>query len=146
MIFLDTTVPIHIARGFSSLKDILSQFPNSIFGISLITIEEIFAGLGYFRIKKGEKFYNSIKNNMEQLLTQFEIYPITREIVELAGLFRGKSQANGLVIDSVDAIIAVTAELYHAEFIITQNPTHFKFSTVPLKSYKLEQQTQHNKF
>ncbi len=138
MIMLDTNVIIDLGRGRSAAKKILENFKETVFAISAITIQEIYVGLGYILEKHGKELYEINKEKSQILLEDYTILKITRPILELSGLNKGKLRAKGVTIEIQDLIIGSTAEILGAEKIITRNPKHFKVFKVPIESYELE--------
>lgn len=138
MIMLDTNVIIDLGRGRSAAKKILENFKETVFAISAITIQEIYVGLGYILEKHGKELYEINKEKSQILLEDYTILKITRPILELSGLNKGKLRAKGVKIEIQDLIIGSTAEILGAEKIITRNPKHFKVFKVPIESYELE--------
>lgn len=138
MIMLDTNVIIDLGRGRSAAKKILENFKETVFAISAITIQEIYVGLGYILEKHGKELYEINKEKSQILLEDYTILKITRPILELSGLNKGKLRAKGVTIEIQDLIIGSTAEILGAEKIITRNPKHFEVFKVPIESYELE--------
>lgn len=138
MIMLDTNVIIDLGRGRSGVKKILENFKEAVFAISAITIQEIYVGLGYILEKHGKELYEKNKEKSQNLLEDYTILKITRPILELSGLNKGKLRAKGVTIEIQDLIIGSTAEILGAEKIITRNPKHFEVFKVPIESYELE--------
>jgi predicted nucleic acid-binding protein len=129
-------VLIDISRGRENVKEAIDQFFGEQFGISAITIEELYAGLGFTREKMGEEVYAKKAAEANKLLQGYDIFDITKYILEQAGLMRGKLLAQGLTMDANDLIIGATAKECHAERIITRNPTHFGAWDIPLVIYE----------
>lgn len=138
MILVDSTVIIDIGRMKEGVKVAIEKNSAEAFGISAITIEEIYAGLGHTLEQKGVEYFEKLKDGYEKILTQYEIFEITERLLRKAGVFRGSMQAKGWMIDQADAIIAATAELYKVTKILTRNPTHFQDSPVPVEAYSLD--------
>ena len=138
MIVLDTNVIIDLGRGRSGVKKKLENFKEAEFAISAITIQEIYVGLGYILEKHGKELYEKNKEKSQNLLEDYTILKITRPILELSGLNKGKLRAKGVTLEIQDLIIGSTAEILGAEKIITRNPKHFKVFKVPIESYELE--------
>ena len=137
MIILDTSVIIDVRRGRSNVKKILEKYRNEICGISAITIQELYVGLGYTLEKFGKGIYEKNREKIRLLLEDYEIFDITRPILENAGFLKGQLMAKGMSIDIQDLIIGATAEIFKAEKIITRNPDHFKPFKVLLESYTI---------
>jgi len=107
------------------------------FAISAITIEEIFTGLGHTFGKQGKERYIKAKNESNKILMLYEIFQITKKILERAGFIRGQALAKGDIIGQADAIIIATGEKFKVSKIITRNPEHFRASKIPIESYNL---------
>ena len=137
MIFLDTTIIIDIRRGRSEGKEVLDKYKDKICGISAITVQELYVGLGYTLEKMGKAIYEQNLNQIQRLLEDYEIIDITRPILEQAGFLKGQLMAKGITIEIQDLIIGVTAEIFKAELIITRNPNHFKPFKIPIESYEI---------
>ena len=137
MIIADTTIIIDLWRGRSGAKDCLEKFKEELVCISMITVEEIYDGLGFTKQKKSETLYEEIKSQHEKILQEFQIIPITLDILKKAGLLRGELRAKGDLLDLADIIIMVTAQEIEAKCIITRNPKHFQNSSIPIESYTI---------
>ncbi|MHA1641945.1 MAG: type II toxin-antitoxin system VapC family toxin [Promethearchaeota archaeon] len=135
MIIVDTTVIIDIWRGNEKVKKILKKFRNEDLHISMITIAELYDGLGYTKKVKNISFYEKIKNQIDVILSEFYILPITETIIREAGLLRGELRANGLVIDIIDCIIGASAKILNAKGIITRNSRHFSNFKISIYTY-----------
>ncbi|HEA70333.1 MAG TPA: type II toxin-antitoxin system VapC family toxin [archaeon] len=138
MIVLDTNVIIDLGRGRSGVKKKLENFKEAEFAISAITIQEIYVGLGYILEKHGKELYEKNKEKSQNLLEDYTILKITRPILELSGLKKGKLRAKGVTVEIQDLIIGSTAEILGAEKILTRNPKHFEVFKVRIESYELE--------
>jgi predicted nucleic acid-binding protein len=134
MILLDTCTVIDIQRGKLGLKELLSSLEPSDFCISAITIEELNVGLGYTSEKLGDSIYLAQKKKIEDILLDLTILPISIPILERAGHVKGVAKAQGIIVETPEAIIGATAELDRAEKLITRNPEHFKLFGIPLES------------
>ena len=137
MILVDTTVIIDIWRGRTNVRKCLEKYTEESFAISSITIEEIYDGLGYTKKEKGEELYKKIRNQYAKIFHNFQIIPLSTEILKKTGLLRGELRGNGEILDLADIIIMVTAQEIHASKIITRNPKHFENSPIPIESYNV---------
>jgi predicted nucleic acid-binding protein len=135
MIIVDSNVLIDILRGRNGINQILKKYPNEKYAISTITIEELYAGLGFTKEKLSSNSYSLILKKHEELIQQFLQLTINTEILMSAGLYRGLCLSKGNTIDSPDAIIVATAQFYKMERIITRNPDHFKYTNIPIETY-----------
>ncbi len=134
---VDTTVLIDLWRGRTGVKECLAKNKEENFCISAITIEEIYDGLGYTKVKKDKEVYEQIKEQHEEILNDFHIMPLNLDIMKKTGLFRGELRAKGVIIDLADIIIMVTSQEIKAKKIITRNPRHFDESLVQVESYEI---------
>lgn len=135
MILVDTNVIIDIERGKLELKEIFLQYPEIPCCISEITLMELYAGLGYSKQKMGEEFYQKQKDRLKKILMDFELIPITGDILKKAGLKRGELLSQGTIIDNEDILIGITGELLRFPKLITRNPNHFKIFELNILSY-----------
>lgn len=133
---LDTNVLIDVSRGRENARDAIALFPGEKFSISAITIEEIYAGLGYTREKRGEIVFQTKVAEAKKLFQGYDICEISTSILKEAGLMRGKLIAKGVTMDTNDLIIGATAKQYHMEGMLTRNPTHFEAWDIPLHVYE----------
>jgi len=136
MIIIDTTVIIDIWRGKNSIKKCLEGKSDEKLCISAITIEEIYEGLGYTKEKKGVEIFEKFRDQYEKIFGDFEIIPIDLLILKQAGIKKGQLRSKGLILDTADCIIGITAELINAKNIITRNPKHFEEFKVEIVSYE----------
>jgi len=138
MILLDTNVIIDLGRGRSGAKRCIAKYKDEIIAISVITIQEIYVGLGYTLEKHGKELYEKNKKKIEELLEDYTILETTRPILENSGFIKGRLRAKGITIEIQDLIIGATAEILGIERLITRNPEHFKTFKVPIESYKID--------
>ena len=137
MILVDTTVVIDIWRGRSGVKRHLKNYKEETLCISIISIAEIYDGLGYTKEKKGEQFYNKIKDQIEKVLSGFHLLPLNIKILQESGNIKGKLRAQGKILDLADCIIGTTAKLMNANKIITRNKSHFQDFGLMIEPYEL---------
>ncbi len=135
MIIVDTNVIVDIERGRNNVKYIISQYPNEVFAIPLMSILELFDGVSYSKSKLGEEFSNKKATNLRKILSDFSILPLNRDLMELAGMKQGELRANGIILDIEDIIIGISGEKYNANLLITRNKKHFKHFSIPIESY-----------
>src|SRR6056297_1352832 len=135
MIIVDTNVIIDIERGKDNVKRSISQYPDEIFSISLISVVELFDGVGYTKSKLGEDFSNKKATNLRKILSDFSILPLNRDLMELVGLKQGELRSKGFIFDLEDIIIGISGEKYNANLLITRNKKHFKHFSIPIESY-----------
>ena len=115
----------------------ISEYKEELLCISAITTGEIYDGLGYTKEKRGENIYKEIQNQFEKIFTEFEIIPITTDILKLSGMRKGELRANGITLDIGDCVIGITAKLIKAEKIVSRNPKHFSEFDVQVESYEI---------
>lgn len=137
MILVDTTVIIDIWRGRSGVKRHLKNYKEETLCISIISIAEIYDGLGYTKEKKGDAVHNKIKDQIEKVLSGFHILPLNIPILQESGTIKGKLRAQGIIIDLADCIIGITAKLMNADKIITRNKSHFQDFGLNIESYTI---------
>jgi len=90
MIIVDTNVIIDIERGKNRLKNLFEKYQDEHFCISAISILELYVGLGYSKSKKGKIFFEKQKKNIDSIINDFEIIPLSLEILKEAGLKKGE--------------------------------------------------------
>ena len=137
MIIVDTNVIIDIERGKQSLKAIFEEYPNEEYCLSMISVMELFTGLGYSRQIKGDNFYEKQKKKLETIIADFELIPLSLEIVKNAGLRRGLLMNQGNIIDNEDIIIGISAEILKVSHLITRNKKHFDPFSFPILEYQI---------
>ena len=137
MIIVDSTVLIDIERGRDPIKQLLEQYSSEEIAISMITIQEMYVGLGVTLKKRGEKAYFLKRSHIEQILEDFVFYNINQAILERAGIKEGELLSDGITIDSNDLIIGATAEFYKADKIITRNSVLFDVWSIQIESYEI---------
>lgn len=136
MILVDTTVLIDIERGKYSLKKLFELYPSERYCISAVSILELYVGLGYSKIKKGIKFYQTQKEIIDQLCNDFEILPLSSKILQQGGMKKGELMASGISIDFEDILIGVTGEICKVKYIFTRNKEHFESFHLSIQEYK----------
>ncbi len=137
MIIVDSTVLIDIERGRDPIKQLLEQYSSEEIAISMITIQEMYVGLGVTLKKRGEKAYFLKRSHIEQILEDFVFYDINQAILERAGIKEGELLSDGITIDSNDLIIGATTEFYKADKIITRNSVLFDVWSIQIESYEI---------
>ena len=134
MILVDTTILIGIERGDLSIKAFFDQHPSEEYAISSISIQELYVGLGYSKIKKGVGFYEKQKRILDAIIHDFVIITLSEEILKLSGLKQGELLAQGITEDSEDILIGITAECMKTTKILTKNTKHFVHFNIPCES------------
>ncbi len=142
MILCDTSVVVDIDRGRPEIETVLRSRGREPAGISAITIQEIYVGLGYQKEKFGKQRFEQSQSRFQRILNDFEIIDITIPILEQAGLFEGELQVKGIRVDPQDYIIAATAQQVQASKVLTRNPDHFKFFPIPTETYSIKKTSQ----
>lgn len=98
-VILDTDILIDILRGYTPTRDFLQELiGHSIPCCSVISVAEIHAGM------RPEE-----ETATRDLLDGLNIIPLTREIAEVAGHFKGRTKNRRL--ELADCLIAATAFL-----------------------------------
>jgi predicted nucleic acid-binding protein len=138
VILCDISVIIDIDRGRLEVEAILRKHEGELVGISAITIQEIFVGLGYQRAKSGTRQFEKTRARLQKILDDFKVVDITTPILEQAGLLEGELHARGIRVDAQDYIIAATAQQVQASKILTRNPDHFKHFPLLLEIYTIK--------
>jgi len=95
----------------------------------------LYVGLGYSKSKKGKKFYEKQKKNVDKITNDFEIIPLSLEILQEAGLKKGELMVSGINLDFEDILIAITGEKMKVKHIFTRNKKHFESFSLSIKDY-----------
>jgi predicted nucleic acid-binding protein len=110
-LLIDTDILVDFLRGFPKAVKLLKTHSEDII-ISAITVAELYAG-----VRDDER------RHLDDLISLFEVIPISREIGETGGLFKQQyHQSHGVGL--ADAIIAATSVNCDAE-LKTLNTRHF---------------------
>lgn len=109
---LDTDVLIDFLRGQVEAVGYLESVSDELL-TSVVTVAELFAG-----VREGEE-----RRILEELLEEFRVVPVTREVAELGGLHR-RDYRKSHNIQLADALIAATVEREQAT-LVTLNDKHF---------------------
>ena len=109
---LDTDVLIDFLRGRMEAVEYLEGVSDELL-TSAVTVAELFAG-----VREGEE-----RRIVEELLEEFRVIPVTREVAEAGGLHqRDYRKTHDLQL--ADALIAATVEREQAT-LVTLNDKHF---------------------
>jgi len=135
MIIVDTNVIIDIERGKNTLKKLFEKYQDEHFCISAISILELYVGLGYSKSKKGKEFYEKQKKIVDKITNDFEIIPLSLEILKEAGLKKGELMVSGINLDFEDILIAITGEKLKVKYIFTRNKKHFESFSLSIEDY-----------
>jgi predicted nucleic acid-binding protein len=116
-VLVDTDVLINFLRGKQRAREfLLAHLERTPILCSVITVAEIFAGM---RPHEQDK--------TRGLLYNLEIMPVTRDIAEKAGLYKGAIKSHSLELD--DCFIAATANLHNAT-LATGNVRHYPIDDI----------------
>ncbi len=137
MIIVDTNVLIDIERGKYNLKKLFETYPDERYCISAISVMELYVGLGYSKAKKGKEFYQQQKQIIDTLCEDFEIIPITIQILKDGGIKKGDLMASGISIDIEDILIGITGEFLEVNHIFTRNKKHFENFNLSIQDYSI---------
>ena len=135
MIIADTNVIIDIERGNNTLKTLFEKYHDERFCISAISILELYVGLGYSKNKKGKQFYEKQKKIVDNITNDFEVIPISLQILKDAGLKKGELMASGISLDFDDILIGITGETLGVTYIFTKNKKHFESFSLSIEDY-----------
>jgi predicted nucleic acid-binding protein len=120
---LDTDVLIDFLRGRTEAVGYLESVSDELL-TSVVTVAELFAG-----VREGEE-----RRTLEELLEEFRVVPVTREVAELGGLHR-RDYRKSHNIQLADALIAATVEQEQAT-LVTLNDKHFPMLKQILVPYR----------
>lgn len=121
---IDSDVIIWFLRGKKETIELLRNLQEfGVPGCSPVSIIEVQLGVKNGEAKKTSEFLNS-----------FQIYPVERNIANLAGEYIRKYKKKGVKLEIPDAIIAATCVL-HDLILVTYNPKHYHYKG--LKIYKI---------
>lgn len=115
-VLVDTDVLINFLRGRQQAKEFLLAHLESDILCSVITVAEIYAGMGVHEQEK-----------TKDLLDNLEIVPVTRTIAEKAGHYKGEMKSHALELD--DCLIAATAH-FHKATLATGNARHYPMADI----------------
>ena len=124
MYLLDTTVWIDLIRTNSrSIRRKLTAHGKSTIGLSIITACELQYGLERHAAKHPH-LRSRDQQLLDAILTSFEIFPLTYQVVEIYGRLRAELEFSGSAIGALDTFIAAQA-LSLAATLITSNAREF---------------------
>ena len=116
---IDTDILIDFLRGRPGARDFLTALPGDTMSCcSAITVAELFAGMR-----------ESEREKTAELIDSLVVFPITKEVAELAGTF--KREAKGFDLELDDCFIAATAVIEGTE-LATRNARHYPMPQVRL--------------
>lgn len=113
---IDSDIIIWVLRGKKEVIELVEELRK--FGVpacSPISIVEVQIG-----VKKGEEQKTS------QFLNSLEVYPIDREIGNVAGEYLREYKKKGITLEIPDAIIGATCTLNDL-ILVTYNKKHYPF-------------------
>jgi len=124
MIILDSTACIDYLEGNKDLKNLLDNLID-IFGITTISIYEIFIGLERTKRKKSVERYEDLMSNWNKLISNMQIISLgIKEGMKSSEIYDQLS-AKGQLIEDNDILIAGIMLSNGINKIITRNERHF---------------------
>jgi len=116
-VLVDTDILINFLRGREKARQFLfSLIDDAAISCSAITIAEIFAGMRASEVQK-----------TRDLMDNLDVIPVTREIAEQAGRYKGSIKSHSLELD--DCIIAASAFVGKA-ILATGNGRHYPMEDI----------------
>jgi len=122
---IDTNILSELARPRPDPGVLAWADGQTMFGVSAITLDEIFYGLSW---KPKPAFQTHLES---YLAAQCTIYPVTETIARRAGELRGSFCARGITREQADMLIAATAQV-HALTLVTRNTADFAGCGIPV--------------
>ena len=130
---LDTCVISEIAKPKPN-KDVilwLTENDEDNFYLSVLTFGELYKGVSKLRdSKKKELLYDWVENELKNRFKN-KILDIDFVIAEIWGNIEGKAESNGIVLPSIDALIASTGIAYDLT-VVTRNTSDMERTGVKL--------------
>ncbi len=130
---LDTCVISEIAKPKPN-KDVilwLKENDEDNFYLSVITFGELYKGISKLRdSKKKELLYDWVENELKNRFKN-KIFNIDFVIAEIWGNIEGKAESNGIVLPSIDTLIASTGIAYDLT-VVTRNTSDMERTGVIL--------------
>lgn len=120
---LDTTVIIDCLRGTKETVDFLTQIASegSVVGCCAINIAEVYAGMREHEGELTRKFLDSL-----------EYYEVTRNLAELAGMYKRAYAGKGVALSLSDVIIAAVV-ISNNLTLVTDNLRHYPMPELNVK-------------
>ena len=116
-VLVDTDILINFLRGRENARQFLfSLIDDAAISCSAITVAEIFAGMRASEVQK-----------TRDLMDNLDVIPVTREIAEQAGRYKGSIKSHSLELD--DCIIAASAFVGKA-ILATGNGRHYPMEDI----------------
>lgn len=116
-VLVDTDILINFLRGREKVRQFLfSLLDDAAISCSAITVAEIFAGMRASEVQK-----------TRDLMDNLDVIPVTREIAEQAGRYKGSIKSHSLELD--DCIIAASAFVGKA-VLATGNGRHYPMEDI----------------
>jgi predicted nucleic acid-binding protein len=130
---LDTCVISEIAKPKPN-KDVilwLTENDEDNFYLSVLTFGELYKGISKLpHSKKKEILYDWVENELKNRFKN-KILDINFVIAEIWGNIEGKTEQKGIVLPSIDALIASTAIAYDLT-VVTRNTSDMEITGVKL--------------
>ncbi|TFF88932.1 MAG: type II toxin-antitoxin system VapC family toxin, partial [Promethearchaeota archaeon] len=124
MIILDSTACIDYLEGNINLKSLLDEMID-IFGITTVSIYEIFIGLERTKRKISEKRYDNLIKNWNKMISNMQFLSLgIKEAMKSSEIYDQLS-SKGQVIEDNDILIAGIMLSNGIKKIITRNTRHF---------------------
>ncbi len=120
---LDTTVIIDCLRGTKETVDFLTQIASegSVVGCCAINIAEVYAEMREHEGELTRKFLDSL-----------EYYEVTRNLAELAGMYKRAYAGKGVTLSLSDVIIAAVV-ISNNLILVTGNLRHYPMPELKIK-------------
>jgi len=129
MIFLDTSVCIDILRGNTVLADLLDQYEEEFFGITILSVFELELGLYRAQLQKqplSKQILTKYEADLNELLGQLVQFSLEENSARQSAQIYAKLKRNGLESQPFDCLIAGVIFANGFNEIITGNPAHFR--------------------
>ena len=124
MIMLDSTACIDYLNGLDSIKKILMK-KEKMACTTTITVYEVNIGLERTKRKISEKRYLDLYKKWMGFLSGLQVFPLDVKEAEKAAKIHDCLEANGIMIDDNDILIAGIMRANGINTIITRNVRHF---------------------
>ncbi len=121
---LDTSVIIKLFRGEPRITSKIKEAEeNHDVCTTIISIYELYKGV--YAAKNKEIHLQRLKD----FLNSVEVFPLTKEACEEAGIIFGGLRKENLIVEDADLLISAIA-LRNKAVVVTTNPAHFSRITV----------------
>ncbi|PLZ86699.1 PIN domain-containing protein [Fischerella thermalis CCMEE 5196] len=118
-ILCDTNIISELARPLPNSGVLAWSRTVTSINLSVITVEEIYYGLTAKPNSRIQNWFDSF------LIIHCQIFPITLEIAQCAGEFRGILRTQGKPRSQADMLIAATAKIHNLT-LVTRNTKDFE--------------------